>query len=318
MKIAIVGSGGVGGYFGGLLARSGQDVTFIARGDHLKAIKDTSLRVTSVHGDFLIKPAQATDDVSRISKVDLVLVCVKDYQLTDIMPAIKRLVGPQTAVIPLLNGVQAGRKLAEELGHQRTLGGVCRVVSYKSAPGIIDQRSSFRSITFGEWDGQKTTRAQEIYKAMKMAAIEVELTDDIHKAMWTKFLLITGFSGVASVIRLPIGWILSYPESKALMMQAMEEIFTVARARSVDLDEDIVQKSMAFIEGYPEDGTTSMQRDVVDGRMFELEALTGALKRFGEETGIPTPANNFIYAALKPHEILATIKGRADMSRGRD
>ncbi len=308
MKIVILGSGGVGGYFGGLLARSGQDVTFLARGEHLNAIKDLGLQVISVHGDFRITPAQVTDDVSNIGTTDLILVCVKDYQLTDILPAVKRLVGTETAVIPLLNGVRAASRLSEEVGRENSLGGVCRVVSFKAAPGVIDQRSSFRSISFGEWNGRMTTRAQAIYEVMQKAEIDVEVTIDIRKTMWTKFLFITAYSGVASIVRLPIGQIRPCPETMVLMEQAMEEIEAVARAKGVNLDEDIVKKSMAFIEGFPDDGTASMQRDVRDGRMFELEAMTGSVKRYGKETGVPTPVNNFIYAALKPQEMLARTK----------
>ncbi|MGB3717017.1 MAG: 2-dehydropantoate 2-reductase [Candidatus Promineifilaceae bacterium] len=303
MKIVIVGAGGVGGYFGGLLAKSGQDVTFLARGAHLDAIRENGLRVKSVHGDFLIKPAKATDEATKVGPTDLVLVCVKDYQLDDAIEAVKHVVGQQTVVIPLLNGVRAAERLAEKLGRERLMGGLCRVVSFKTAPGVIEQVSSFRSLTFGEWNCQETARAQAIYQVMQEAEIEAELSNDIRKAMWTKFLFITAYSGVASVVRLPAAQIRSCPETMTMMRQAMEEIEAVARALGVNLDEDIMQKSMTFFDGFPGDATASMQRDVQDGRIFELEAMTGSLIRYGVKSGVPTPVNDFIYAALKPQEV---------------
>ncbi len=303
MKIAVVGTGGVGGYFGGLLARSGQDVTFFARGAHLNAIQQ-GLQVKSIHGDFTVSPTQATDDLTKVGPVDLVLVCVKDYQLDDILPSLPALIGQKTVLLPLLNGVRAAEHLAEHFGRQRTMGGLCRIVSFKAAPGVIKQLSPFRSITFGEWNGQISARAQAIYEVMAVAEIEVELTDDICKAMWTKFLFITAYSGVGSVARLPAAGLRACPETMAMLRAAMEEIEAVARAKSVALDDDVVRKTLAFVEGLPDDATASMQRDVQDGHMFELEAMTGSLVRYGLEENVPTPINQFIYASLKPQLLM--------------
>ncbi len=303
MKIVIAGAGGVGGYFGGLLARSGLDVTFLARGAHLDAIRERGLQVKSIHGDFLIEAVKATDDSSTIGLAELVLVGVKDYQLDHVLPDVKRVVGQGTAVIPLLNGVRAAERLAEELGRDRVLGGLCRVVSFKTAPGMIEQVSEFRSITFGEFNNEKSQRALAILQVLEQAEIEVELADDIRKAMWTKFLFIAAYSGLASVVRLPAGWIRSCPETMTILQQAIQEIEAVARAIGVNLDADIVQKSMTFFDGFPDDATASMQRDVQDGRMFELEAMTGSVIRYGAESEISTPVNDFIYAVLKPLEM---------------
>jgi 2-dehydropantoate 2-reductase len=215
----------------------------------------------------------------------------------------KQVVGQGTAVIPLLNGVRAAERLAEELGRDRVLGGLCRVVSFKTAPGVIEQVSAFRSITFGEFNNEKSQRALAILQVLEQAEIEAELTDDISKAMWTKFLFIAAYSGLASVVRLPAGWIRSCPETMTILQQAIQEIEAVARAIGVNLDADIVQKSMTFFDGFPDDATASMQRDVQDGRMFELEAMTGSVIRYGAESGISTPVNDFIYAVLKPLEM---------------
>ena len=299
MKIAVVGTGGVGGYFGGLLAHSGQDVTFVARGSHLEALRQ-GLRVKSVHGDFAVTPVKATDEMATIGPVDLALICVKDFQLEGILPALPALIGPQTVLLPLLNGVRAGDKLAERFGREQTMGGLCRVVAYVEEPGVIRQLSPFKSVTFGEWDGRKSERAQRIYEAMAAAGIDVTLTDDVEKAAWTKFIFITAYSGVGAVVRLPAGGLRACPETMDMLRAAVDEIVSVGRARGVALDEDVAEKTMAFVEGLLDDATASMQRDVEDGRFFELEAMTGLLVRYGQELGVPTPVNQFIYAALRP------------------
>jgi 2-dehydropantoate 2-reductase len=307
MKIAVVGTGGVGGYFGGLLAHSGQDVTFLARGLHLEALRQ-GLQVKSIHGDFSVSPAKATGDLATIGPVDLALICVKDFQLEGVMPALQSVIGPQTVLLPLLNGVRAGAKLAERYGREQTMGGLCSVVSFVSEPGVIKQLSPFRTATFGEWDGRKSDRALAIYEAMVAAGIEATLTDDIEKAMWTKLIFITAYSGVGGVTRLPAGDIRACTETMAMLKAAVEEIEAVARAKEIRLDEDVVEKTMAFITGLPDDATASMQRDVQDGRFFELEALTGCVVRFGQELGVPTPVNEFIYGALRP-QLIAIAKG---------
>ncbi|MGD8857270.1 MAG: 2-dehydropantoate 2-reductase [Chloroflexota bacterium] len=299
MKIAVVGTGGVGGYFGGLLARAGEDVTFFARGTHLEAIR-RGLQVKSVHGDFAVSPAKGTDNLATIGPVDLALVCVKDFQLEGVLPALPVILGPETVVLPLLNGVRAGAKLAEVLGREQTMGGLCRVVSFVDEPGVIRQLSPFRSITFGEWDGRRSERAQRILKAMTAAEIDATLADDIEKEMWTKFVFITAYSGVGAVTRSPAGDLLACPETMAMLRAVVEEIVATGRAKGVALDEDIVEKTMAFFEGLPDDATASMQRDVQDGCFFELEALTGSLVRNGQLLEVPTPVNQYIYATLKP------------------
>lgn len=300
MKIAVVGTGGIGGYFGGRLAHSGQDVTFIARGAHLQAIRVNGLRVESIHGDFAISPARATNNMAEIGPVDLALVCVKDYQLADLIPAMKPLVGADTAVLPLLNGIRAAGKLAEAFGRERVLGGLCSVVSFVAAPGVIRQTSQFHRVAFGEWDGQLTARVKAIDAAFAASGVENVLAEDILKEMWTKFIFITAYSGVASVVRLPAAGLQASVETMTLLREVMGEIEAVGRAKGVALDEDVVEKTMAFVQALPAAATSSMQRDVQAGRMFELEALTGSVIRYGQETGTPTPVNAFLYAVLKP------------------
>jgi 2-dehydropantoate 2-reductase len=181
------------------LAESGQAVTFLARGDHLKAIQQ-GLQVKSVHGDFALAPANATDDLSSVGPVDLALICVKDYQLINIMPSLPAIISDDTVILPLLNGVRAAMLLAEAFGRQQTMGGLCRIVSFVAAPGVIEQRSPFRSTTFGEWNGERSARAQIIYDVMMAADIDVTLVYDIQKAMWTKFIFISAYSGVVALL----------------------------------------------------------------------------------------------------------------------
>jgi 2-dehydropantoate 2-reductase len=305
MKIVVIGTGGVGGYFGGRLAEAGQEVTFVARGDHLAAMQAGGLLVHSVHGDFHVLPVKATDRMEGMGPAELVLVCVKDYQLEAALPGIGHLVGSDTTVLPLMNGIRAAERLVAAFGRRQVLGGLCRVVSNIAEPGVVKQSSPFQSITFGEWDGRTTPRSQAILSILQKAGLTAELSADITAAMWTKFLFITAYSGLASVVRLPAGAIRSCPETMALLESCMSEIEAVARARGVALESDMVVKAMAFVQAMPDDTTASMQRDVAAGHPFELEAMTGSVVRFGREASVPTPANSFIYAALKPVEMKA-------------
>jgi 2-dehydropantoate 2-reductase len=305
MRIVIVGTGGVGGYFGGLLAHSGQDVVFVARGEHLAAINRKGLRLSSIDGDYVIDPVQATDNMSEIGPSDLVVVCIKDYQLDGVLDGLETLMDDGTTILPLLNGVQAAEKLTQAFGIDRVLGGLCKVVSFVVEPGVIKQASPFRSITFGEWDGQETDRSRAIQETLTGAGIDAELSKDIRKAMWTKFLFITAFSGVASVVRLTAGDLRVCDETLDMLRFAMEEIEAVAWALGIELDREIIKMTMAFVEGLPAETTPSMQRDVMGGRLFELEAMTGSLIRHARDSGIDTPVNDFLYAALKPQLIRA-------------
>jgi 2-dehydropantoate 2-reductase len=248
MRIAIMGSGGVGGYFGGLLARAGEDVTFIARGKHLHAIQMGGLRVESVHGDFNIVPAQATDSPAEVGQVDAILVATKTYQLVEAARASRPMLGPGTAVVPLLNGVDAADRLAAILGQEAVVGGLCYVGSCVAAPGLIRQVSQFRRVIVGEIDGQVTPRVEAPVAALARAGAVSEASADIRKALWTKFTFIAPFSGVGAVSRAPAGEITGCPETRSLLEQAMREVEAVAQAYGVALDRDVVPKTMAFCD----------------------------------------------------------------------
>lgn len=302
MRIAVMGTGGVGGYFGGLLAQAGEDVTFIARGEHLRAIKANGLRVESVHGDFTVRPAQASDDPSSVGPVDLVLFATKTYHIEEAAEAMRPLIGPDTTVLPLQNGVDASERTGAVVGMQHVLGGTCYIVSALAGPGLIHQQSAFRRIALGELDGQITGRVQQIAAALEKAGAQIEVSDSINKARWTKFLFIASYSGMGAVARVPAGELMACQEARDQLEQAMREIELLAAASGVTLDEDIVPKTLAFCDGLAPGATASMQRDIMDGKPSELEAQNGFVARKGKELGVAVPVNTFIYSVLLPQE----------------
>jgi len=302
MRIAIMGSGGVGGYFGGLLAHAGHDVTCIARGEHLRAIREHGLHVESVHGNFVVAPARATDDLAIVGPVDCVLFATKTYHIETAAATMRPLIGPDTSVLPLHNGIDAAERTAAILGARPVLGGLCYVGSMIAAPGRIKQVSQFRRVIVGELRGPISPRVEAIVAALADAGAQTEATDDIQKARWTKFIFIAPFSGVGSVARVPAGKIVGCPETRALLEAAMCEVEAVARAAGIALDADIVAKTMAFCDNMTPGQTASMQRDIMDGKPSELESMIGVLVRLGAELGVPVPVFRFFYAALLPQE----------------
>jgi 2-dehydropantoate 2-reductase len=301
----------VGGYFGGRLAQAGEEVTFIARGAHLQAIRERGLRVDSLKGDFIVHPARATEDPAEVGEVEAVLVGVKAWQMPEAARSITPLVGRETVVVPLGNGVEAPAQLGAVLGREHILGGLCQISALIAGPGHIRHVGIEPYVAFGELDGGPgpgqgpSERVERLRAAFVRAGVAVEVPADIQAAMWNKFLFIAAFSGVGAVTRAPIGVIRSLPETRALLQGAMEEILAVARARGVALPADSVEKRMAFVDGLQPGVLASMQRDIMEGRPSELEAQSGAVVRMGRENGAPTPVHAFIYACLQPQELRA-------------
>jgi 2-dehydropantoate 2-reductase len=303
LKFAVFGSGAVGGYFGGRLAEAGEDVHFIARVRHLAAIREHGLRVSSVDGDFLVHPARVTDDPAALGPVDVVLLGVKAWQVTQAAETMGPLVGERTFVVPLQNGIEAPDQLAAVIGAERVLGGLCRILAYVESPGHIRHAGVTPYIAFGELDGSSSARVAALLEAFSRArGVTTEVPPDIGVAMWSKFLFIAALSGVGALTRAPIGVIRSQPESRRLLEQALEEIYAVAIGNRIPLPVDTVEKTLAFIDNLPADGTASMQRDIMQGRPSELEAQVGAVVRLGERRGIAVPVHRMIYAALLPLE----------------
>lgn len=295
-----MGAGGTGGCLGGLLARAGHKVTLIARGEHLKAIRRNGLRVKSHLGDFTVKP-EATDNPLEVGPVELVLFTVKTYHNGSAIPATAPLVGEGTAVVPLQNGVESFSQLAQVLGPECVMPGASYAAASIESPGVISQQSHDCRIVFGELDGRASARARRIQDTFSRAGIEAELSADVVKALWTKFLLLAPVAGATSASRVRIKQLLQYPEPRQAFLAAMREVEAVGRARGVDFDPDIVERMARFIESYP-DFQNSMHIDIELGRPTELDALNGAVVRLGREAGVPTPVNSFLYSILAPHK----------------
>lgn len=305
MKILVMGIGGVGGYYGGLLAQQGNEVTFIARGAHLYAIRHEGLKVKSVHGDFTIFPANATEDPAKVEPVDLILFCVKTYNTDEAAQAIRPAVGPKTVVLSLQNGVDAAERIGKIVGAEHVIGGVTWLSSAVEAPGIIKQISQFRRIVFGELTGGRSERIQSIFKVLNQTGITVEISEDIQKVLWTKLVFITAVSSIGSLTRLPMGDYRSIPETRSLLSSIMQEVESLARAQGVDLDGNVVQNWLEFIDNAAPHIKPSMQLDVEAGHRTELESMIGVVGRKGRELGVPTPVSDFVYASLLPIELKA-------------
>ena len=302
MKILIMGTGGVGGYYGGLLAQHGHNVTFIARGAHLDAIQREGLIVKSVHRDFTVYPANATENPVEAGEMDLILFCVKTYNTEEAARAIQPIVGPQTIVLSLQNGIDAAERIGNVVGLEHLLGGVTWLSSAVEAPGVIRQVSQFRRIAFGELDGGKSKRMEWISEALNDTGITVEASENIQKVLWTKLVFIAAISSLGSLTRLPLGGYRSIPQTRSLLTQIMKEVEAVAQAQNVQLDGDVVERWLEFIDNSAPQIKPSMQLDIESGHRTELESMIGVVSRRGQELSVPTPAIDFVYASLLPIE----------------
>lgn len=309
MKFAIFAAGGVGGYFGGRLAQDGHDVTFIARGAHLAAIREAGLKVDSIDGDFVIKPAKATDDPASVGAVDVVLVAVKAWQMEAAIEGMKLLVGTNTVIIPVLNGIEAPEQLSAAFGSACVLGGLCRISSFVAEPGHIKHVGMNPSITFGELDNEKSERVLALQKLFnEIPEITAEVPEDIHVAMWKKFIFICAMSGVGGVTRQPVGVYREIPESRVMLEATLKEAAAVGRKRGVPLAKNLAAVILNRIDNLPDDMLASMQKDIMEGNPSELEAQNGALVRMGHKLGVRVPTHEFLYASLLPMELQARGK----------
>ena len=305
MKILIMGTGGVGGYYGGLLAQQGNDVTFIARGAHLCAIRHEGLKVNSVHGNFIISPANATDEPINVAPVDLILFCVKAYGTDEAAQAIRPAVGLHTTVLSLQNGIDAAERIGKVIGMEHALGGATWLSSAVEAPGVIKQVSQFRRVVLGELDGTRSERIQSVDEVLKNTGITVEISENILKVLWTKFIFISAVSSMGSLTRLPMGEYRSIPETRSMIAGLMREVEALARAQRIELDEDVVQKSLDFMDSAAPHIKASMQLDVESGHRTELESMVGVIGRKGRELNVATPVADLFYASLLPIELKA-------------
>jgi 2-dehydropantoate 2-reductase len=301
MRIAVIGAGGTGGYFGGLLARAGQDVTFIARGAHLEALRTRGLTLESrLTGTFPV-PVQATDDPREVGPVDLILFCVKTYGTDAAAWSIRPLIHPDTMLISLQNGIDNDERIARVAGHTSGIGAVAYVVSAIKAPGVVAQTAGPGKIILGELSGGASARTQQLHDVLQRAGITREVHPDIQAILWQKFLFICAFSGVTTVSRLTIGTILAEPVTHALFRETSEEVEGGARAGGIDLPADCVEQALATAAAVEPWARGSLYHDLAGGRRSELESLNGEVVRRGREHDMETPLNFAIYAALRPY-----------------
>ena len=298
----MIGAGGVGGYFGGRLAQAGSDVAFIARGATLGALRSNGLRVDSILGDFAIHPVNVTDDPATVGPVDAILMAVKAWQIPEAAAQITPMLGEDTMIVPLENGIDAPEVLSQIVGARHVLGGLCAIVSFVVAPGYIRHAAVEPVVMFGELDNRRSERVERLRVAFAEAGVHVEVPPDIRRSIWTKFLFIATLSGIGALTRVPIGVWRADEEIRALADRSLREVLQVATARGVDLGDDAIERTWHRYDGMAPDSTSSMQRDIMEGKPSELDAQLGAVVRLARESGVEVPVTAMIYHALVPQE----------------
>ena len=301
MRIAVMGAGAIGGYYGGRLAQAGHDVTFITRGDHLRAIRAGGLVLRGPAGDSVISGAAATDDPAQIAPVDVVLFCVKLYDTEDAARAIAPLLSNGGVCITLQNGVDAPQRIGAIAGQDRVMGGLAFVSSLIESPGVIRYKSKAPTLKFGETDGRISERATRFHDACVAAGIPAELVTDIRATLWHKFVGLAVNASLTSLVRQPAGVCYHDPDLLALARSGFSEAAAIARALGVKLPDDIVEWQIRNHQNIPADMYASMYHDVARGRRLELESLSGFIVHKGRELGVPTPFHSMAYACLKPY-----------------
>ena len=299
MRIAVMGAGSVGGYLGGMLARGGHDVSLIARGAHLAAIRERGLRVARDSEEFTVRCA-ATDNPGEVGPVELALLTVKTYQNSAAVPAMAPMVGLDTVVLCLQNGVDSYLAPAEALGGERVMPGAVYIEAWLDGPGVARQAGDVVRVVFGEPDGSLSERGQVIVGAFNASGIPAELSGDIRAGLWAKFLFIATMAGITSMARQTLAELMPRPEWREVVVGCLREVEAAGRANGVNFPPDIHSTTLAYIEDNLADLQASMHTDVMAGRPLELEALNGAVVRAGRAAGAPTPINDVIYAMLKP------------------
>jgi 2-dehydropantoate 2-reductase len=301
MRIAVVGAGGVGGGFGAALAKAGADVTFIARGAHLATMTSQGLKVQGPRGEIHLVPTQATDDPASIGKVDIVLFCVKLWDIESAGAHIKPLIGSDTAVITLQNGIDAHERLIPILGHGAVMGGVAQISASIVSPGVIQQVGTFMRMIFGELDGRRSKRAEDFLALCVSAGFDATLSEQILTELWMKFILLASNAGIMSLARQPIGQLRDDPDLRPIFLAAYREVIDVGRAKGVALPDDALDRIVDFTGHAPPAMKASMALDLDRGNRLELPWLSGKVAELGRQLGVATPTHSMIYAVLKPY-----------------
>ena len=305
MRILVLGAGAVGCFYGARLAAAGSDVVFLARGEQLRALREKGLVVHSGHGDVRLPQVAAVERAAEAGRVDWVICAVKAWQVGQAAAGLGPVLGPDTAVLPLQNGVEASDQLAETLGPRHAVYGTTWIAAQLVEPGVVRHVGVEPRVALGERDGRATPRVTALAEALSRAGVRVEVPDDMLRVLWSKFVFISSLSGVAALTRLPVGEWRHVPDTRRLLVAALEEVAAVGRARGVALAHGVVESTLEFIDALPPSAQPSLARDVVEGKPSELEAQTGAVVRLGSEVGLPTPTHEMIYATLLPQELRA-------------
>ncbi|HKY86436.1 MAG TPA: 2-dehydropantoate 2-reductase, partial [Pseudorhodoplanes sp.] len=303
MRIAVMAAGAVGGYFGARMAAAGHEVHFIARGAHLEAIRKNGLKIESAFGNLHLKDANVTDDPATVGPVDIVLFAVKLWDTEKAAQQAKPLIGKDTRLITLQNGVDSVERIAPILGADHVVGGTAQMSSIISAPGVISHNGQFASMHFGRIDGKPDAQLTAFADAAKAASVDIKVSDDINRDRWQKFIFLVALSGMTSAARSTIGPILADPETRAFFRQLMAETLAVGRAQGVPLSEDVIAARLQFLENAPKTLKASMAGDLERGNRLELDWLAGTVVKLGRETGVPVPANEAVYTLLKLHRM---------------
>lgn len=296
-----MGSGGVGGYFGARLAQGGADVTFIARGAHLQAMQASGLTIDSAYQPIHIPNVKATDDPSAIGPVDMILFSVKLWDTETAARSLLPVVKPQTGIISFQNGVQKDDTLRRIFGTDAVLGGVAYMATTIGRPGVIAQTGPMQRMIFAEYDGRTSPRSNALLALARNGGINAEISDDIRRAIWEKYVFLVGLSGSTTTLRLPLGPIRSHPRTRQFLLDLMRETVVVGRAQGVNLPEDYAEQRLAFADTLPSDMTSSMHHDLDRGRPLEVAWLSGGVADMGAALGVATPANRFVHDALVLH-----------------
>jgi len=306
MKIAMMGSGGVGGFFGGRLANAGYDVTFIARGAHLEAMRREGLTLENEpQGDIHVR-VKAAAEPRDVGPVDIIVLSVKLWDTADAARAIAPMVGPSTGVLSLQNGVVKDDILREFFPAKQVMGGVGYVATHISRPGVIHQTGTMQRVIVGEYDGRESERARFLYEALLKAGVKAELSGDVRRAIWEKYVFLVGLSATTTTMRKTLGPIRSNTQTRAFLLDIMREVVAVGRALGVALPADFAEQRLTFADTLPEDMTSSMHHDLERGNRLEVKWLSGGVVDLGRKAGVPTPANRAVcdilalYADGKP------------------
>lgn len=299
MRIAIMGAGGVGGCLGGLLAKAGNDVSLIARGEHLEAIRANGLKLIRPDGEFVVK-VDATDDPAEVGPVDLIIYTVKTFHNRSVITTLKPLMGEETSIITLQNGVESHELLGSVLGPSNILPGAYWASAHIQTPGVISE-DVLSKLSFGEIEVTESLRALDIRKIFRDAGIEADISTDPVQVLWQKFVVLSSLAGITSAAQTRASELLKFPDARKMFLDAMEEALAIGMARGIDLSENLAQESLEWIDTLP-DFQVSMHADFEAGRVTELDALSGAVIRLGKQIGVKTPVHSFFYSVLLPHK----------------